>query len=172
MERSTCVLITHSSTNNELQDYQQILPSDEFYWNPPNNLFETYSLDEDNITSSNIHWYTKLVESIIYCTPTTIQCRENSGLHKFDRAVENSILWLKQGSGTPDHYLGDNVEKVSIKGWMCCLVHQLFFYLKSAIDNVNHSLGVYKAAINNYGDGHRNYSSSYRPELDATEEMG
>ena len=30
----------------------------------------------------------------------------------------------------------------------------------------------YKSAINNYGDRHMPYSSSYRPELDVTEELG
>ena len=45
-------------------------------------------------------------------------------------------------------------------------------YLKSEIDNVNNSLGVDKSVLKNYGNGGRPYSSSYRPELDVTEELG
>ena len=42
-------------------------------------------------------------------------------------------------------------------------------YLKSAIDNVDNSLGVDNMAINNYRDGYRPYSYRFRPELDVTE---
>ena len=45
-------------------------------------------------------------------------------------------------------------------------------YLKRAIDNVDNSIGVDKTALKNYGDGHSPYSSSFRPELDVTEELG
>ena len=42
-------------------------------------------------------------------------------------------------------------------------------YLKREIDNVDNSIGVDKTELNNYGDRHRPYSSSFRPELDVTE---
>ena len=45
-------------------------------------------------------------------------------------------------------------------------------YLKGIIENVDNSLGVDKAAINNDGDGHIPYSSSFRMELDVTVEQG
>ena len=45
-------------------------------------------------------------------------------------------------------------------------------YLKSSIENFDNSLGVDYTALNNYGDRHRPYSSSFRPELDVTEELG
>ena len=45
-------------------------------------------------------------------------------------------------------------------------------YLKNAIDNFDNSLGVYKTELNNCGDVNRSYSSSFKPALDVTEEMG
>ena len=45
-------------------------------------------------------------------------------------------------------------------------------YLKIAIDNVDNELGVDNTALNNDVDMHRPYSSSFRSELDVTEELG
>ena len=45
-------------------------------------------------------------------------------------------------------------------------------YLKSAIENIDNSLGLDKTALKNYGDGHRTYSSRFRTELDVTKELG
>ena len=42
-------------------------------------------------------------------------------------------------------------------------------YLKIAIGNVDNYLGVDNTALDNYGDRHWPYSSSFRPELDVTE---
>ena len=42
MERSTCGLIKHPPTDYDLHDNQWILLSDEFDWDPSNNLFEIY----------------------------------------------------------------------------------------------------------------------------------
>ena len=36
-------------------------------------------------------------------------------------------------------------------------------HLKIVIKIFNNLLGVYKSALKNYGDGHRPYSSGYRP---------
>ena len=48
-----------------------------------------------------------------------------------------------------------------------------FDYLKSAIENVDNSLGVDTTALNNYYfDGYRPYSSRFTPELNFTEELG
>ena len=52
--------------------------------------------------------------------------------------------------------------------WSTKCVH----YLKSAIENVDNLLGVYKTALKNYGNGHIPYSSRFMPELDVTEELG
>ena len=45
-------------------------------------------------------------------------------------------------------------------------------YLNSSIGNINNSLAVDKTAVKNYVDGHKLYSSSFRPESDFTEELG
>ena len=39
MEVSTCMLVTHPPTDNELHEYRNILLSDEFDWDPSKNLF-------------------------------------------------------------------------------------------------------------------------------------
>ena len=44
-------------------------------------------------------------------------------------------------------------------------------YLKRSIENDDNSLGVDKTEIKNYGYGYRPYSSRFRPELYATEEL-
>ena len=83
----------------------------------------------------------------------------------------NMIYRLKEGFGTPDRYLGENVEKVQLKDGQFVWSTNCVDYLKSAIDNVDNSLGVDNMALNNYGDGNRPYSSSFRPEIDVTEEL-
>ena len=63
-------------TNNyNIHEFQFILLSDKFEWNPSNNLFEMSSLEEDYITSSNIHRHVNLFTINITCVPLTIQCR-------------------------------------------------------------------------------------------------
>ena len=83
----------------------------------------------------------------------------------------NMIYLLKEGLGPPDRYLGANVEKVQFKDVRVVWSTNCVNYLKRAIDNVDTSLGADKTALNNYGDGHRQYSSIFRPELDVTEEL-
>ena len=70
---------------------------------------------------------------------------------------------LKEGFGPPDRYLGANVEKVQLKDGRVVWSTNCVDYLKSAIENVDNSLGVDKTALKNYGDGHRPYSSRFRP---------
>ena len=41
-------------------------------------------------------------------------------------------------------------------------------YIKSAIQSVNYILGKENVALKMFGDGHRPYSSSYRPEMDVS----
>ena len=67
----------------------------------------------------------------------------------------NMIYRLKEGFGPPDQYLGENVEKVQLKDGRVVWSTNCVDYLKSAIDNVDNSLGVDKTALNNYGYGHR-----------------
>ena len=70
---------------------------------------------------------------------------------------------LKEGSGPPDLYLGANVEKVQLKDRRVVCSTNCVDYLNRSIENVDNSIGVYKTALKNYGDGHRPYSSSFRP---------
>ena len=91
---------------------------------------------------------------------------------KEDINALNMIYWLNEGFGPPDQYLGANVEKVQLKyGRVVCYTNCVE-YLKTAIDNVDNSLGVHNTALNNDGYGHRPYSSRFRRELDVTEELG
>ena len=91
---------------------------------------------------------------------------------KEDMDEFNTIYRLKEGFGPPDLYLGANVEKVQLKDGRVLWSTNCFDYLKSAIENVDNSLGVDTTALNNYGDGYRPYSSSFTPELNFTEELG
>ena len=84
----------------------------------------------------------------------------------------NMIYWLKEGFGVPERYLGTNVEKVQLKNGRAVWSTNCVDYLKSAIENVDYSREVDKTALKNYGDGHRPYSSSFRPELYVIEELG
>ena len=80
----------------------------------------------------------------------------------------NVIYWLKDGFVPPDRYLGANFERVKLKDRRVVWSTNCVDYLKSAIKNVDNSLGVDKTALKNDGDGHRPYSSSFMPELDVT----
>ena len=88
---------------------------------------------------------------------------------KEDMDSLNIIYWLKEGFGQSDRYLGANVEKVHLKDGQVVWYTNCVDYLKRAIENFDNPLGVDKTALNNYGDGHKPYSSSFRLELDPTE---
>ena len=53
-------------------------------------------MEEEYRTSSNLHWYINIVDSRVPCAPPTIQCRYGSGIHYFDRAIENFYIGLAQ----------------------------------------------------------------------------
>ena len=72
----------------------------------------------------------------------------------------------------PDRYLGANFEKVQLYDGHIFRSTNNVNHLNSSIDNVNNSIGVDKSSLKNYGDMHRPSSSSYRPELEITEELG
>ena len=91
---------------------------------------------------------------------------------KEDMDALNVIYLLKDGFGTTYQYLGANVEKVQLKYGLVVWSTNCVDYLKISIENFDNSPGVDKTALNNYGDGHRPYSYSFRPELDVTEELG
>ena len=63
----------------------------------------------------------------------------------------------KKGKGKLSLFCG-NVEQV-----ITIYATNYVDYLKSAIKNVDNSLGIDKTALNNYGDGHRPYSYRFSP---------
>ena len=76
---------------------------------------------------------------------------------KEDMDALHMIYRLNEGFGPPDLYLGANVEKVQLKDGRLLWSTKCVDYLKSSIENVDNSLGVYKTALNNYGDGNMPY---------------
>ena len=90
---------------------------------------------------------------------------------KEDMDALNMVYRLNEGFGPPDRYLSANVEKVQLKDGQVVWPTKCADYLKSAIENVDNSLGVDKPALKNYGDGNWPYSSSFRQELYVTEEL-
>ena len=82
---------------------------------------------------------------------------------KEDMDALNIIYQLKEVFGSTDQYLGENVEKVKFKDGRVVWSTNCVNYLKSAIENVDNSLGVNKTALENYGNGHRPYSSIFKP---------
>ena len=53
-------------------------------------------MEEEYRTSSNFHRYINTVEIRVPCAPPTIQCRYDSGIHEFDRAMANVTFGLAQ----------------------------------------------------------------------------
>ena len=90
---------------------------------------------------------------------------------KEDIYALNIICWLKDLFVPPDQYLGANGDKVQLKDGQVVWSTNCVDYLKIAIENVYDLLGLDNTALNNYGDGHRPYSSRFSPELDVTEEL-
>ena len=109
-EGSTCGIVPHPPTDVKLHECQNILPSDEFDWGPSKNLFEISSMEEEYRTSSNFHRCINNVERRVPCTPQTIQCIDDSGIHEFGREIANVSIGLS-------HYLmmGRLISKVRIK---------------------------------------------------------
>ena len=83
MEVSNCGLITHPLTDDELHDCQQILLSDEFYWDTPNNR-----------TRSNFHRYINIVEIIIPSANPAIQCIYDLRIHDSDRPMSKIFIGI------------------------------------------------------------------------------
>ena len=51
-------------------------------------------MKEEYRISSNFHCYINIVERIIKGAPTTIQCRDKSGIHEFDIEMENVSIGI------------------------------------------------------------------------------
>ena len=87
----------------------------------------------------------------------------------FDMKRLSTFYRLKDGVGTPDRYLGANIEKVQLcngkEVWSMTCVD----YLKGAIKNVDNMLEESNTALKTFGNGHRPYESSYKPEIDVSQ---
>ena len=53
-------------------------------------------MEEEYKTSSNFHQCINIVDSKVPCAPPRIQCRDDSGIHEFDRSMENISVVLAQ----------------------------------------------------------------------------
>ena len=53
-------------------------------------------MEDDYRTSSNFHRYINIVDIRVTCTPSTIQCIYDLGIHDFDRAMEKFSIGLAQ----------------------------------------------------------------------------
>ena len=79
------------------------------------------------------------------------------------------IYRLKEGSvAPPERYLGANIEKVQLPDGRIAWSMSCGDYLKGAIKNIDDTLAESKSALKMFGDGHRPYPSSYRPEIDTS----
>ena len=81
-------------TDDKIHDCQNILLSDEFAQDPSNNLFEISLMNEDYRTSSKFHCYINIVEKRIISAPATIECKDDSGVHEFDREMKKIFIGL------------------------------------------------------------------------------
>ena len=110
MEVSTCGIVTHPHTDYWLHECQKILLPDEFDWYPSNNLFRFLqwrrSIGQVQISNR----YIDIVEIRFLCAPPTIQCRDYSGIHDFDRAMAYVAIGMAQ-----DLMVDRLISKVRVK---------------------------------------------------------
>ena len=86
-----------------------------------------------------------------------------------DMGLLSKFYRLKDGVSSPSRYLGANIEKVQLEDGRNVWSMTCVDYITGAIRNVSSMLEGDKAPLKMFGDGHRPYPSSYRPELDVTE---
>ena len=84
----------HPPIDDKLHGCKNILLSDEFDWDPSENLFEISSMEDEYRTSSNFHRYINIVESRVPCAPLKIDFRYDLVIDGFDRAMENVSIGL------------------------------------------------------------------------------
>ena len=88
---------------------------------------------------------------------------------KEDMDVLNMIYQLNEWFGLSDQYLGANFEKLQLKDGQFVCSTNCVDCLKSAIEDNDNSLRLYKTELKKYRDRNRPYSSSFSPELEVTE---
>ena len=77
----------------------------------------------------------------------------------------------KEGFGPPDRYLVANMDKVQLEDGITVWYMTFIEYLCGAINNVYSILEGNKASPKSFEDGYITYPSSYRPELEVTNEL-
>ena len=85
-----------------------------------------------------------------------------------DMKLLSKFYRLKDGIGSPSRYLGANIDKVQLEDGRIVWSMTCVDYISGAIKSVNSMLEEDKASLKMFGDGHRPYPSSYRPEIDVT----
>jgi len=85
-----------------------------------------------------------------------------------DMAKLGQVYRLKDGVGTPDKYLGGNIEKVHTSDVSVAWSLRCYDYLINAIQQVKNELNQKDLTLKQFGTGLRPYPASYRPEVDVT----
>ena len=65
-------------------------------WDTSKNLFEISSMEEEYRTILNFYRCIHIVESRIPSAPPIIHCRDDSGIHEFDMAMETFSIWISR----------------------------------------------------------------------------
>ena len=85
-----------------------------------------------------------------------------------DMAKLGQVYRLKDGVGTPDRYLGGNIERVQTSDGSVAWSLSCYDYLINAIQQVKNELNQKDLTLKQFGTGLRPYPASYRPEVDVT----
>ena len=83
----------------------------------------------------------------------------------------NQSYRLKEVFVPPDIYLGANVDKVQLEDGRTVCSTTCVDYLRGYTKNVDSIIEVNKAALKSSGDRNRPYPSSYKTELEVTNEL-
>ena len=104
LEGSSCGIVTHPLTDDDLHECQRILLSDEFDWDPSNNFFENSSIEEEYRTSSSFHRYINFfkAESHEYLQKSSVYMTQ-----EFMSLIEQWKCFHWNGSGLD----GGNINK-------------------------------------------------------------
>jgi len=79
------------------------------------------------------------------------------------------VYRLKDGVGTPDRYLGGNIERVQTSNGSVAWSLSCYDYLINAIQQVKDELSQRDLTLKQFGTGLRPYPACYRPEVDITQ---
>jgi len=79
------------------------------------------------------------------------------------------VYRLKDGVGTPERYLGGNIERVQTSNGSVAWSLSCYDYLINAIQQVKDELSQRDLTLKQFGTGLRPYPACYRPEVDITQ---